>query len=120
MNRHQKAIRMAFAAFIVSWFAGTASAQTSVARPLPRTADGKPDMNGIWQVLNTAAWDIQGHAGALGVPPGQGVVEGLLVPYRSPFKKKSENAAKNDPAETPASAQFRQTKQGFAGYRFRR
>src|SRR6187455_462359 len=23
----------------------------------PRTADGEPDLQGIWQVLNTAAWD---------------------------------------------------------------
>ena len=28
----------------------------------PRAADGKPDLSGIWQVLNTAAWDIQDHA----------------------------------------------------------
>ena len=28
----------------------------------PRTADGKPNLNGIWQALNSANWDIQGHA----------------------------------------------------------
>ena len=27
----------------------------------PRTADGKPNLNGIWQVLNTANWDLQGQ-----------------------------------------------------------
>ena len=27
-----------------------------------RTADGKPDLNGIWQALNTANYDIQAHA----------------------------------------------------------
>lgn len=27
----------------------------------PRTADGHPDLNGIWQVLNTANYDLQGH-----------------------------------------------------------
>jgi hypothetical protein len=27
-----------------------------------RTADGKPDLNGIWQALNTANFDIQSHA----------------------------------------------------------
>src|SRR3979490_2054401 len=57
----------------------------------PRTADGKPDLNGIWQVLNTANWDIQEHAArpgpvvALGgvgaVPAGLGVVEGNEIPY---------------------------------------
>jgi hypothetical protein len=36
-----------------------------------RTADGKPDLNGIWQALNTANFDIQGHAArpALAVMP---------------------------------------------------
>jgi hypothetical protein len=27
-----------------------------------RTSDGKPDLNGIWQALNTANFDIQAHA----------------------------------------------------------
>jgi hypothetical protein len=48
----------------------------------PRTADGKPDLQGIWQALNTAAWDIQDHAARLGVPAGQGVVEGNEIPYQ--------------------------------------
>jgi hypothetical protein len=57
----------------------------------PRTADGKPDLNGIWQTMNTANWDIQGHAaqasqlvplGAIGAEPaGLGVVEGDEIPY---------------------------------------
>src|SRR5258708_12320309 len=36
----------------------------------PRTADGKADLNGIWQALNTANWDLQEHAArpALVVP----------------------------------------------------
>jgi len=38
-----------------------ATAQTS-AYTAPRTTEGRPDLNGIWQVLNTANWDIQGHA----------------------------------------------------------
>ena len=37
----------------------------------PRTADGTPDLNGIWQALNTANYDIQAHAArpALAVIP---------------------------------------------------
>jgi len=52
-----------------------------------------PDLNGVWQALNTANWDIRPHAaapsalpgllGAIGaVPPGLGVVEGNEVPYQ--------------------------------------
>ena len=59
---------------------------------LPRTADGKPDMSGIWQVLNTAAWDIQDHQAMKGVPAGQGVVEGNELPYLpEALAKKNEN-----------------------------
>ena len=28
----------------------------------PRTSDGKPDLSGIWQAMNTANWDLAAHA----------------------------------------------------------
>src|SRR5438034_4580939 len=70
----------------------------------PRTADGKPNLNGIWQTLNTANWDLQGHAaqpslvvrlGAIGaVPGGQSVIEGGEIPYRpEALAKQKENYA---------------------------
>jgi hypothetical protein len=49
----------------------------------PRTPDGQPDLQGVWQALNSAAWDIQDHQGRLGVPAGQGVVEGNVLPYKT-------------------------------------
>src|SRR5262245_13982821 len=69
----------------------------------PRTADGRPNLNGTWQAMNTANWDIQDHAArqgpvtALGasfsIPPGFGVVEGGEIPYRpEALAKKKENA----------------------------
>ena len=38
----------------------------------PEVADGKPDLNGIWQALNTANYDIQMHMArpAMAVRPG--------------------------------------------------
>src|ERR1700694_5369687 len=85
----------------------------------PRTSDGKPDLNGIWQALNEANYDREGHMarpamalrpgphgpmpaaavlalGAVGaVPPGMGVVEGGEIPYKPEalaLKKKNEEA----------------------------
>ena len=85
--------------------------------PIPRLS-GKPNLNGIWQTINTANWDIQAHSakpalamrpgpvvpvparevlafGAVGsVPAGLGVVEGDELPYKpEALKKKQENQA---------------------------
>jgi hypothetical protein len=38
-----------------------ASAQTPGGPGIARTREGRPDFTGIWQVMNTAAWDIQDH-----------------------------------------------------------
>ncbi len=49
----------------------------------PRTSHGNPDLQGIWQVLNTAVWNIEDHSAQLGVPAGQGVVVGGEIPYQA-------------------------------------
>src|SRR5262249_2609558 len=82
---------------LVSQFAATQAsgeaAQDPGAAAIPRTSDGKPDLSGIWQVMNTAAWDIQDHSAQKGVPGGQGVVEGNEVPYQPwALDKKKENS----------------------------
>ena len=69
----------------------------------PRTADGKPDLHGIWQVVNTAAWDIQDHSAQEGIPAGQGVVEGNEIPYQPwAAEKKKQNFANRATADPEA------------------
>ena len=71
--------------FIVCLCAAAAAQSTSGdSQPYssPRTADGQPDLQGIWQALNTAAWDILDHSPALGIPGGQGVVVDNEIPYQ--------------------------------------
>ena len=78
-------------------------AQTLSSYTPPRTPDGHPDLQGIWQVLNAAAWDIQDHTAQLGIPAGQGVVEGGDIPYQPwALKKKAENYANRDKLDPEA------------------
>ncbi len=63
----------------------------SGASQIRRAWDGHSDLNGIWQTMGTAHWDLEDHPasaglpelGAIGaVPPGQGVVVGGEIPYQ--------------------------------------
>src|SRR5438094_10423456 len=65
-------IRVAVVGF-VCLAATSAVGQTPTYRA-PRTAGGKPDLNGIWQGLNSANWDLQGHAAGAGPVPSLGPV----------------------------------------------
>ena len=49
---------------------------------IPRTPDGRPDLNGVWQAFTTASWNILDHNAEKGVPAGQGIVEGNEIPYQ--------------------------------------
>jgi hypothetical protein len=71
--------------------AGQAAATTYTP---PRTRDGHPDLQGVWQVLNAAAWNVEDHPAALGVPAGHGIVEGGVIPYQpAALAKRNENFA---------------------------
>jgi len=69
-----------------------AQAPAGYTAPRSKIGDGKPDLSGLWQVLNTANWDILSHAqqpgpvyqlGALFMaPPAKGVVDGDALPYQ--------------------------------------
>lgn len=94
---------MAAAAVAFGLYLTPVSAQTATFRP-PRLADGHPNLNGIWQAMNTANWDLQAHSakqslvlamGAEGAEPaGLSVVEGGMIPYLpAALEKKKQNAA---------------------------
>jgi hypothetical protein len=66
----------------------------------PRTRDGRPDLQGIWQAVNTAAWDILDHSAEavpglparFAQPAGRGIVAGNTIPYQPwALAKKREN-----------------------------
>ena len=83
------------------------SAQTNDFRAARLSGTNTPDLNGVWQAVNTAHWDLEAHVarpalatfpgpdgdvpaasvlalGAIGgVPGGQGVVEGGSIPYQA-------------------------------------
>ncbi|MBI4888758.1 MAG: hypothetical protein HY824_16795 [Acidobacteria bacterium] len=73
---------------------------------IPRAPDGKPDLSGIWQVLNTAAWDIEDHSAGKGVPAGQGVVEGGEIPYLPAALAKRDDNYRNRATADPETKCF--------------
>ena len=92
---------------------------------LPRLSDGRPNLNGVWQALNTANYDIERHVarpamalregphgplptvpllplGAVGAVPGSmGVVDGGTIPYTDEAlavkRENQENWLERDP-----------------------
>ena len=72
--------------------------------PTRRTASTQADLQGIWQVVNAAAFDIEDHSPALSIPGGVGVVEGGRLPYLpEALAKKKENFEKRATADPEAS-----------------
>ena len=65
-----------------SIFLLTLCASPVFAQSIPRTADGKPNLQGIWQVRNRASYDLLDHVARYRMPAGRGVVEGAEIPYQ--------------------------------------
>ena len=58
----------------------------------PRTPDRKPDLNGIWQAVTTAHWNLEAHSASEGVPAGMSVVDGGAIPYQpAALAQRNEN-----------------------------
>ena len=77
MTRWDALIVLAIASIAVPPPAATGQTST-----LPRAADGKPDLSGIWQAVTTANWNILAHPAEQDVPAGLGIVEGDEIPYQ--------------------------------------
>ncbi|OYX66876.1 MAG: hypothetical protein B7Y88_03325 [Sphingomonadales bacterium 32-64-17] len=102
-------------------FAGCASVPTTSAvaqdheASAPARIGDAPNINGVWQVMNEANWNLEPHSagpnplpegdrllGAIGaVPPSLGVVEGGEIPYKPEalerLNKNRENVISWDP-----------------------
>ncbi len=103
--------KIALTAVIAAAVLGTTSGAAQQARPA-RIA-GQPNINGIWQAMNSANWNLEAHSAealaefwALGslaaIPAGQSVVDGDgKIPYKpEALAQRDENRAgwpKSDP-----------------------
>ena len=77
----------------------------------PATIAGRPNLNGIWQAMGTAHWNLEDHSAAatsfwqlgamFAIPAGQSVVVGGTIPYLPAGLKKREENMKGWPKSDP-------------------
>jgi hypothetical protein len=80
-------------------------------------ASAIPDLNGVWQAMTTANWNLEPHAasqgateilGAIGaMPPGKGVVEGNTIPYLAEALAQRDRNFASRRTEDPEAKCFR-------------
>lgn len=93
-------------------FAQQAPRVVSSARPagftnLPRTAQNRPNFQGIWQAQGRAAYDLLDHPATHDMAPGKGVVVGGEIPYQPwAAAKKLENFANRKSADPLGNCYF--------------
>jgi hypothetical protein len=116
MRSALQSVALVLATAVTVWLVPLSSLTGQTRAPAVPRVNGKPDLNGLWQAVNTANWDIQAHSarpalamrpgpvvpvparevlafGAVGaIPGGLGVVDGDELPYKpEALKKKQEN-----------------------------
>src|SRR5262245_30922999 len=96
-------MRFRAAAWIAAWLfialVASACARRESAPALPRTADGKPNLQGVWQVRNSAAFGLEDHVARDRMPAGRSVVEGRTIPYLPDAAKQRVELAANRQAD---------------------
>jgi len=110
--------KLAAAAAIVLVGTGPVYAQKASAGQKTAAArlGGKPNLNGVWQVMGGPNWNLEPHdaaeapaaselIGAIGaIPPGLGVVEGGQIPYKPDAIAKRDENRKGAPTKDPEAA----------------
>ncbi|HVH25723.1 MAG TPA: hypothetical protein VM818_03150 [Vicinamibacterales bacterium] len=96
---------------VPAYLGGQGAAPVSQTYAPPRTSYGHPDIQGIWQVLNTAtAWNLEPHTATWEVPAGLGVIvdpaDGM-IPYQPPAAAKRAENFKNREAADPLGKCFK-------------
>lgn len=100
----RRCLDVASGAAVVSILVVTAAAQAPTYKAARLAGTDRPNLDGLWQALTEANWDIQAHAaqpgpsqfGALyAEPAGPGIVEGNEIPYQPwAMARKKENFEK--------------------------
>lgn len=112
-------LKLAAATALVIASAGAAVAQQkAAATAAPARIEGKPNLNGIWQVVNEANYNVEPHDSAtspsrlgergLGaiaaIHGGLGVVEGGVIPYKPEALAKRNEYRASAPTYDPEAA----------------
>ena len=90
----------------------TLTSRVDAADQNPAKIGGKPNMNGIWQAIGSAYWNLEDHSAAglsnfwqLGaiaaMPAGQSVVQGGTIPYKPEALAQREENRKGWPKTDP-------------------
>lgn len=88
---------------LVLALAPVAAAQSSGQGYTGKTTDGQPDLQGIWQAVNSAAENLESHAASKTAPAGLSVVEGNVIPYKpEALAKRKQNQSDGQAADPVA------------------
>jgi hypothetical protein len=94
-------------AFMISW---TKRVRCGLLFPVvlaALSADGKPNLQGIWQARSRAAYDLEDHPARQGMPAGKSVVEGGAIPYQPwAAAKRVENFSNREAADPLGKCYF--------------